>query len=140
MLRDLIAGSLAQQHQSPQQKRLGVPWLSDASLKEINRIARSLCNRNYTHYRNRLISEAIKDINTPPESISRLAELVWQQEQTSEYIDGVHIDTYKQAYALCLDYFTTLDPMLPVYVQQNQRTRWKKAMQAFADRLQMGWN
>lgn len=95
-----MADRLAQQHQSPQQKRLGVPWLSDASLKEINRIARSLCNRNYTHYRNRLISEAVKEFDTPAEQIERLAEHVWQQEQQGTYIDGVHIETYKQAYML----------------------------------------
>lgn len=66
--------------------------------------------------------------------------MIWQQEQQGDYIDGVHIDTYKQAYTLCLDYFTTLDPLLPVYLQQNQRTRWERDMQTFADRLQMGWN
>lgn len=68
-----MADRLAEQ-QPPEQKRLGTPWLSDASLKEINRIARSLCNRNYTYYRNRLISEAVKDFNA-----HQKASAVWQK-------------------------------------------------------------
>jgi len=48
----------SQPKQTPLQ--IGEPILSDSILKELSNSARSFSNRHYTHYRNRLITEALK--------------------------------------------------------------------------------
>jgi len=120
----------------PKQKPLiGEPLLNEAVTKEISRTARMLAGRTYTHYKNRLLQEALKTFPTDPAKIGPIAEKVWYNEQQRDEIDGVPVETLQHAYNLCMNYLICSDEALPLYVRQNRLAVWQTDMAVFKNTL-----
>ncbi len=131
---NLMADKLTQQQPAqPDPRMIGAPLLNDVVQKEINRWAKVLQNRTYSHYKNRLLEEALKDFPQTAAEIELLAETVWFNERTREEIDGIPVTTLKRAYELCINYFNGYNQNLPEHVQYTHRQCWEKDMRAFGE-------
>lgn len=122
-----------EQPAQPDPRMIGAPLLNDTVQKEINRWAKVLQGRTYSHYKNRLLEEALKDFPQTPAEIERLAETVWYNERTREEIDGIPVTTLKRAYELCINYFNGYNQNLPEHLQYTHRQCWEQEMRAFGE-------
>lgn len=122
--------------QKPKQTplQIGEPILSDSILKELSNSARSLSNRHYTHYRNRLITEALKGPIQQLDQIPPLVEKVWQDNVRGDTIDGVKVKHLQESFELIQEWFLAQHPVMTDDQKVGRLGAWRVRMNEFCDR------
>lgn len=115
--------------------QIGEPILSDSILKELSNSARSLSSRHYTHYRNRLITEAIKSQIQPTDQIPPLVEKIWQDNVRGDTIDGVKVKHLQESFELIQEWFVAQHPSRTDDQKVGRLGAWRVRMNEFCDRV-----
>jgi len=120
-------------YQAPLQ--IGAPILADELVKELNNSARRLSSRHYTHYRNRLITEALKGPIDNLEQIPPIVEKVWQENLSGDTIDGVKVSRLKESFELVQEWFIAQHPVMTDDQRVGRLGAWRVRMNEFCDRV-----
>lgn len=120
---------------------LGQPLLNDAVRAEIDRQAQLLSSRTAPHYRNRLLTEALKTFPDSSEMIPTLAETIWANEQNRDEIDGIPVAWMREGFELCVSWLTDKkSTALPEYLRASRLAAWEMDMERFARHFEADWS